>query len=100
MRRVTDTSIPEDEAFRAVEKTIVPMWKRAAAGGERRFWHEYFYELIQTIDPKLHEGESRPNAGCWRRPRAKLPIVVPGVRGFDLRQHRPLSHVKLWRVHR
>jgi deoxyhypusine synthase len=26
MRRVTDTSIPEDEAFRAVEKTIVPMW--------------------------------------------------------------------------
>ncbi len=28
MRRVTDTSIPEDEAFRAVEKFIVPMWKR------------------------------------------------------------------------
>src|SRR5262245_47640617 len=26
MRRVTDTSIPEDEAFRAVEKYIVPMW--------------------------------------------------------------------------
>ena len=29
MRRVTDTSIPEDEAFRAVEKYIVPMWKEA-----------------------------------------------------------------------
>ena len=29
MRRVTDTSIPEDEAFRAVEKTIVPMWMDA-----------------------------------------------------------------------
>ena len=29
MRRVTDTSIPEDEAFRAVEKFIVPMWKNA-----------------------------------------------------------------------
>jgi hypothetical protein len=28
MRRVTDTSIPEDEAFRAVEKIIVPMWTR------------------------------------------------------------------------
>src|SRR3569832_2195608 len=26
MRRVTDTSIPEDEAFRAVEKFLVPMW--------------------------------------------------------------------------
>ena len=29
MRRVTDTSIPEDEAFRAVEKIIVPMWTEA-----------------------------------------------------------------------
>ena len=33
MRRVTDTSIPEDEAFRAVEKYIVPMWKRATEKG-------------------------------------------------------------------
>src|ERR1700749_83170 len=28
MRRVTDTSIPEAEAFRAVEKNIVSLWKR------------------------------------------------------------------------
>src|ERR1700758_5311083 len=28
LRRVTDTSTPEDEAFRAVEKIVVPMWKR------------------------------------------------------------------------
>src|SRR5262245_46178432 len=56
MRRVTDTSIPEDEAFRAVEKTIVPMWTRASERGERRFWHEYFYELIQAIGPDLHQG--------------------------------------------
>src|SRR3984957_19118155 len=33
MRRVTDTSIPEDEAFRAVEKFVVPMWKRATERG-------------------------------------------------------------------
>src|SRR5580658_5824482 len=43
MRRVTDTSIPEDEAFRAVEKIIVPMWKKASETSGRRFWHEYFY---------------------------------------------------------
>jgi deoxyhypusine synthase len=35
MRRVTDTSIPEDEAFRAVEKILVPMWKDATATGTR-----------------------------------------------------------------
>ena len=56
MRRVTDTSIPEDEAFRAVEKFIVPMWKRASETGDRRFWHEYFYELVLTIGEDLYEG--------------------------------------------
>jgi len=77
MRRVTDTSIPEDDAFRAVEKYLVPMWKRASEKGERRFWHEYFYELVQAIGPKLHEGE--PDE-CWllAAAKAKLPIVVPG----------------------
>jgi deoxyhypusine synthase len=77
MRRVTDTSIPEDEAFRAVEKFIVPMWKRATESGERRFWHEYFYELIQTVPAELHQGNPEE---CWllAAARAKLPVVVPG----------------------
>ncbi len=77
MRRVTDTSIPEDEAFRAVEKFIVPMWKNATERGERRFWHEYFYELIQTIPASLYQGD--PDE-CWLLAAAKahLPLVVPG----------------------
>jgi deoxyhypusine synthase len=77
MRRVTDTSIPEDEAFRAVEKFIVPMWTEATASNRRRFWHEYFYELIQQLPADLHEGD--PEA-CWllAAARARLPIVVPG----------------------
>src|SRR3954466_8297826 len=62
MRRVTDTSIPEDEAFRAVEKHLVPMWKDATQGNTRRFWHEYFYELIQKVDTKLFEGKAEE---CW-----------------------------------
>lgn len=77
MRRVTDTSIPEDEAFRAVEKYIVPMWTDATQNKKRRFWHEYFYELIQKIDPKIYEGNPEE---CWLLAAAKanLPIVVPG----------------------
>jgi deoxyhypusine synthase len=76
-RRVTDTSIPEDEAFRAVEKIVVPTWRRASAAGERRFWHEYFYELVQAVGPELIQGD--PEA-CWllAAARANLPIVVPG----------------------
>ncbi len=77
MRRVTDTSIPEDEAFRVVEKIVVPAWKRAAAEGQRRFWHEYFYDLIQAVDPSLYQGKPED---CWllAAAKAKLPIVVPG----------------------
>ncbi|HPC83308.1 MAG TPA: deoxyhypusine synthase family protein [Thermoanaerobaculaceae bacterium] len=77
MRRVTDTSIPEDEAFRAVEKHIVPMWKRATERGERRFWHEYFYELVLSIPASLYEGDPEE---CWllAAARAGLPLVVPG----------------------
>ncbi|HZE98225.1 MAG TPA: deoxyhypusine synthase family protein [Planctomycetota bacterium] len=77
MRRVTDTSIPEDEAFRSVEKIIVPMWKEATEKKERRFWNEYFYDLIQAIPAKQHEGVAEE---CWLLAAAKanLPIVVPG----------------------
>jgi deoxyhypusine synthase len=77
MRRVTDTSIPEDEAFRAVEKILVPMWLEATQKGERRFWHQYFYELIQKLSKKHFEGNPEQ---CWLLAAAKanLPMVVPG----------------------
>jgi deoxyhypusine synthase len=93
MRRVTDTSIPEDEAFRAVEKIIVPMWKRATEKGERRFWHEYLFEVIQAIDPKLHQG---PVDECWllAAAKAKLPMVVPGYEDSTF-GNIFASHVKL-----
>ena len=77
MRRVTDTSIPEDEAFRVVEKQIVPTWKEASEKGTRKFWHEYFYDLIQSVDKKDHEGNAEE---CWLLAAAEnnIPIVVPG----------------------
>ncbi len=77
MRRVTDTSIPEDEAFRSVEKIIVPMWTKAKESNNRRFWHEYFYEMIQKVDSANYEGSPEE---CWLLAAAKanLPIVVPG----------------------
>lgn len=93
MRRVTDTSIPEDEAFRAVEGRLVPMWKRATAASERRFWHEYFYELVQALEP--HELEGDP-AACWLLAAAEkqLPIVVPGYEDSTF-GNIFASHVKL-----
>jgi deoxyhypusine synthase len=93
MRRVTDTSIPEDEAFRAVEKFIVPMWKRATERRERRFWHEYFYELVLSLPKELHKGKAEE---CWllAAAKAKLPIVVPGYEDSTF-GNIFASHVKL-----
>lgn len=77
MRRVTDTSIPEDEAFRVVEKQIVPVWKENTANGKRMFWHEYFYDLIKNVKKEDHEGKAEE---CWLLAAAEnnIPIVVPG----------------------
>jgi deoxyhypusine synthase len=54
---VTDTTIPEDQAFRAVEARIVPMWKHASEVGVRRFWHEYFYDLVQALELSVYERD-------------------------------------------
>ncbi|HQR08604.1 MAG TPA: deoxyhypusine synthase family protein [Gemmatales bacterium] len=93
MRRVTDTSIPEDEAFRAVEKYIVPMWTKATEKNQRRFWHEYFYELVANLPANLHEGKADE---CWlmAAARCKLPIVVPGYEDSTF-GNIFASHVKL-----
>ena len=77
-RRVTDTAIPEEEAFRKVEKLIVPMWERTHDRGERRFWHEYFYELI--TDPRLESAYEGDPDECWllAAAEAELPLMVAG----------------------
>ncbi|MDQ3245251.1 MAG: deoxyhypusine synthase family protein [bacterium] len=77
-RRVTDTSIPEEEAFRVVEPIILKRWKDAEAKGERYFPHEYFYQVLLSgeLDGYFDGDEN----ACWLLEAAKknLPIVVPG----------------------
>lgn len=77
-RRVTDTSIPEEEAFRVVEPIILKKWKQAEAEGKSYFPHEYFYQILLdgSIDPH-HDGHPEH---CWLLAAAEknLPMVVPG----------------------
>ncbi len=78
MNRVTDTCIPEHEAFRRLEKHVVDLWTADDKSGNRRFPHEYFYEMIRSgvleqyyqIDPK----DSWMVAAAERN----LPIICPG----------------------
>ena len=50
LNRVTDTCIPEEEAFRAIEAPILELWQEADKAGDRRFPHEYLYCLLYTSD--------------------------------------------------
>src|SRR5690606_10644578 len=44
LNRVTDTCIPEEEAFRRLQKHIHKIWKDAEDAGERYFPHEFMYK--------------------------------------------------------
>src|SRR4030095_2132509 len=46
LNRVTDTCIPEEEAFRKIQKHIEKLWKDADAKGERYLPHEFMYILL------------------------------------------------------
>ncbi len=48
--RVTDTRIPEEEAFRRLQKHIHKVWKDADDKGERFFPHEFMYKMILSGD--------------------------------------------------
>ena len=46
LNRVTDTCIPEEEAFRRLQKHVHKIWKDAEDSGERYFPHEYMYKML------------------------------------------------------
>ena len=46
--RVTDTCIPEEEAFRRLEKHLVEVWDKAKAEGKRYLPYEFIYQMIRS----------------------------------------------------
>ena len=78
LNRVTDTCIPEEEAFRRLQSHIFDIWKNAEINGERYFPHEYMYKMLLSgvleqyyeIDPK--------NSWMLAAAEKNLPIIVPG----------------------
>lgn len=78
LNRVTDTCIPEEEAFRRLQKHIYKIWKDAETKGERYFPHEFMYKMLLSgvleqyyqIDPK--------NSWMLAAAEKNLPIIVPG----------------------
>ncbi len=78
LNRVTDTCIPEFEAMRRLEGLAIERWKQAAASGQRRFPHEFLYELV--LDGTLKPAYQIDPADSWMVAAAErnLPLFVPG----------------------
>jgi deoxyhypusine synthase len=78
LNRVTDTCIPEEEAFRVLQKHMFELWKTAEEKGERYFPHEFLYQLLNS--GALEEAYQIDPKDSWMIQAAKknLPMVVPG----------------------
>lgn len=78
LNRVTDTCIPEHEAFRRLQKHIYKIWKDADDKGERYFPHEFMYKML--LSGVLEEYYEIDLKDSWMYAAAEknLPLVVPG----------------------
>ncbi|MGB0527563.1 MAG: deoxyhypusine synthase family protein [Flavobacteriaceae bacterium] len=78
LNRVTDTCIPEEEAFRRIQKHIFKLWKKAEDEEKRYFPHEFIYQLLLSgVLEEYYEIDVK-NSWMYEAAQANLPIVVPG----------------------
>ncbi len=78
LNRVTDTCIPEEEAFRRLQKHIVKLWKEAEANEERLFPHEFMYRMLLSGVLEQYYEIDLKDSWMYAAAEANLPIVVPG----------------------
>jgi len=78
LNRVTDTCIPEEEAFRRLQKHIYKIWKDAEEKGERYFPHEFMYKLLLSNELEQYYEIDPKNSWMLAAAEKGIPIVVPG----------------------
>ncbi len=76
--RVTDTCIPEEEAFRRLQKHIFKLWKEADSSGKRFFPHEFMYKLLLGGELEQYYEIDPNNSWMLAAAKKNIPIVVPG----------------------
>ncbi|MGC8928716.1 MAG: deoxyhypusine synthase family protein [Myxococcota bacterium] len=76
--RVTDTCIPEEEAFRRLEKHLIKYWLKAQKLKKRFFPHEYMYQILRSGELKKYYEIDPKNSWVLAAAEKNLPIIVPG----------------------
>jgi deoxyhypusine synthase len=78
LNRVTDTCIPEEEAFRKLGHLLINKWQEAADSGQSKFPHEYLYEILNEGLLKDEYQADPKNSWLLAAAERNLPMVVPG----------------------
>jgi deoxyhypusine synthase len=76
--RVTDTCIPEEEAFRRLQSHLEKAWKDAEAAGERYFPHEFLYKVVLSGDLDQYYEIDPKNSWILAAAEKNIPIICPG----------------------
>jgi len=76
--RVTDTCIPEEEAFRRLQKHLIQVWSDAESKGERYFPHEFMYKMLLGGDLEQYYEIDPKDSWMLAAAQKNIPIVVPG----------------------
>jgi deoxyhypusine synthase len=78
LNRVTDTCIPEEEAIRRIEKSILNHWQAADKSGERYFPHQFMYKILNSGELKQYYQIDPKNSWLLAAAEKNLPMFVPG----------------------
>jgi len=78
LNRVTDTCIPEAEAFRVIESKIATLWAGAHCRGERLFPHQFVYRLVLDELPRSDFQIDPAHSWILAAAERDLPLFVPG----------------------
>ncbi|UOG73601.1 deoxyhypusine synthase family protein [Hymenobacter tibetensis] len=78
MNRVTDTCIPEEEAMRRLEHSVLKFWEQADKAGERYFPHEFFYQILKSGELEQYYQIDPKDSWMLAAAEKNLPIICPG----------------------
>ena len=78
MNRVTDTCIPEHEAMRRLEHSVLHHWEAADQKGERLFPHEFFYRMLLSGELEQYYQIDPKDSWMLAAAEKNLPIICPG----------------------
>src|SRR5574343_361872 len=72
--RVTDTCIPEEEAFRRLQSHLFDIWNKADKNDERYFPHEFMYQMILSGELKQYYEIDTKDSWIVAAAEKNLPI--------------------------